>query len=95
MLPNRWRLPTPTGSAKRPGKAVAWTADQPLTLALQQALQENQQEITSSFKESLMHQQMSRTTALLEAKANRHGAMEQTAKVDKAQSGLAHRLELR
>ena len=70
--------------------AAAQGGDQPLTLALlQQALQANQQQITSSLHESLedlgrrvgtleqnLDQHVERTTALLDAMTNRHCAIE-------------------
>ena len=99
----------PQSSPKRLRESTESEPDRPLTYALlQQALHQNQLDITHSFQESLhgfnqraasvetsIEEHVGQTTKLLQAMTDRHCALEHTvARVDKTNSGILQRLEL-
>ena len=99
----------PQSSPKRLRESVESETDRPLTYALlQQALHQNQLDITHSFQESLhgfnqrvasveasIEEHVGQTTKLLQAMTDRHCALEHTvARVDRTSNGILQRLEL-
>ena len=99
----------PQSSPKRLREGGEGDQDRPLTYSLlQQALHQNQLEITNSFQESLqgfnfrvaaveasIEGHVNQTTRLLQAMTDRHCAMEQSvAKVNESNEGIRQRLEL-